>query len=259
MRQFWSKIILFYHIQKFNFSIWVRCKFLKFNDDEFKILATETTNAVSDIVMSQAPVIGSIVARLNATGDRIKQQQINAFLENFVSALLKIEKNQINWTRFESIDFYFMMNSVTERVHHTKAKEKLYRFQEILINDLKTSYYSDFKETFLDLILRLNEDQIEILREFQKVNSEFGPLLRERHDIDGQQEQQRLRRQKILKPEDFRFDLNLYSFYIQDLISKSLIYDDGMGRYGTGPLKVLDITQFGIEFLKFIENTDAKE
>jgi hypothetical protein len=137
----------------------VKCKLLKLDDNEIEILTNETTNAVTDSLISLTPVIGPIVIRLNETGQRIEQQQINVFLKNFVSALMKIKKDEINWTRFKSDDFYFMIHSVTERVHHTTVKEKIHRFREILIKDLKATYYSDFKETYLDLILRLNEDQ----------------------------------------------------------------------------------------------------
>ncbi|MDO9035042.1 MAG: hypothetical protein Q7U51_07560 [Methanoregula sp.] len=259
MGQFWSRIIIQYHIQKFNFNIWFRCKFLKLNDEEIKIITNETTSAVSDIVISQAPFIGPIAVRINDTGERVRQQHINAFLEKFVSTLMKIERSEIDWTRFTSKDFYFMIHSVTERVHHTTAKEKIHRFQEILIKDLKTTYNSDFKETYLDLILRLNEEQIKILRAFQKLHNDHGPILRHESADEKEKEHQRIRIQKIPKAEDFVFDRELYSFYIQDLTSKSLLYDDGMGRFGTGPFTIIDITKFGLEFLNFIEYTDVEE
>ncbi|MFA6332834.1 MAG: hypothetical protein WCX22_07780 [Methanoregula sp.] len=259
MNHLWSRLIILYHRKKFNFDIWVRCKFLKLNDDEIKIFTTETTSAVFDIVVSQAPVIGPIAVRLSETGERIRQQQINTFLENFVSALMKIDRDQINWTRFKSDDYYFMIHSVTERVHHTTAKEKIIRFREILIKDLQTTYHSDFKETYLDLILRLNEDQIKILRTFRTQYNEYGPFIRDESPSDEQNEQIRLKYESLPKEKDFQFNHDLYFFYILDMISKSLLYDDGMGRFGTGALEIIDITQFGLEFLKFIEDTDLEE
>ena len=44
-----------------------------------------------------------------------------------------------------------------------------------------------------------------------------------------------------------------YFFYVQDLISKSLLYDSGIGGGGTSPFEILSITDFGERFINFIE------
>jgi len=51
----------------------------------------------------------------------------------------------------------------------------------------------------------------------------------------------------------------LYKFYIQDLISKSLLYDDGIGMLGVSSLKMIEITEFGISFLNYIETAKVED
>jgi hypothetical protein len=106
--------------------------------------------------------------------------------------------------------------------------KKKKRFKEILIKDLKTIYKSDFKETFLDLILRLNEDQIRILQAFSLLKAP-------------------------LNAEEFQMDEDLYRFYLQDLNSKSLLYNDALSFDKHRPVIYTYITPFGREFLKFLE------
>lgn len=45
-----------------------------------------------------------------------------------------------------------------------------------------------------------------------------------------------------------------YLYYVQDLISKSLLYDSGIGGIGTTPFEILSITDFGERFLEFIKD-----
>jgi len=51
------------------------------------------------------------------------------------------------------------------------------------------------------------------------------------------------------------FDEAKYLFYVQDLVSKSLLYDEIVALFGGGtkPYTNLRITPFGEEFLGFIE------
>ncbi|MFA7206419.1 MAG: hypothetical protein WC102_08830, partial [Saccharofermentanales bacterium] len=53
------------------------------------------------------------------------------------------------------------------------------------------------------------------------------------------------------------FDESKYLFYVQDLVSKSLLYDENILLFDGGgkPYTNLKITPFGEEFLRFIEGS----
>ncbi len=254
-----SRFLLFYHRKIFDFKMWVRLKFLKMSDEDLDLWIEESGNAMTDIALSNTLVIGPTIARISIMQENVRQQQENKFWEEFCFALTQVDKTKINWTRYKSKDFILLMASVIERAHQTTAKEKLHRFQDILIKDLQITYHSDFKDTFLDLILRLNEDQIKILYSFKKTYDKYGPFLREGPDGKENQTIEREKVQNVPKAEEFKFNRELYLFYLQDLISKSLLFDDGMGRAYTGPFKVVGITEYGLEFLKFIETNNDDE
>jgi hypothetical protein len=196
--------------------------------DKVDAYVNEFAKATRDLVISKVPVAGPAVVRfLEAIEKANLQIKIN-FLEEFISELKGVDKNEINWDHLDSVEFLVMFNSVLERIRYTTAEEKKKRFKEILIKDLKTTYKSDFKETFLDLILRLNEDQIRILQAF---NTLKAPL----------------------NAEVFQMDEDLYRFYLQDLTSKALLHDDAMSFAKRRPVIYTYLTPFGREFLKFLE------
>jgi len=229
------------------------------NEKNIDLTGNEIAKIIRDSVVEQIPVVGSATVKFFTLQERKRHERIISIFENLLSSLAGIDQSEINWEYVKSEDFNPMLGSVIDRLQYTTAKEKIHRFREILIKDLKTTYYSDFKETYLDLILRLNEDQIKILRAFQKLNVDLGSFSRNESADEKEKERERLKIQRIPKAEDFGLNRDLYLFYIQDLISKSLLYDEGMGRFSTGPFKIIEITQFGLEFLKFIENTDIDD
>ena len=196
--------------------------------DKVNIYGNEFAKAIRDSLISKIPVAGSAAVRFLEAYEKANLQIKINFLEEFISELKGVDKNEINWDHLDSVEFLVMFNSVLERIRYTTAEEKKKRFKEILIKDLKTTYKSDFKETFLDLILRLNEDQIRILQAF---NTLKPPL----------------------NAEVFQMDENLYSFYLQDLNSKALLNDDAMSIDKRRPVIFTYITPFGREFLKFLE------
>ncbi|WP_432632643.1 hypothetical protein, partial [Brachyspira sp.] len=49
-----------------------------------------------------------------------------------------------------------------------------------------------------------------------------------------------------------------YKFYTQNLISKSLLYDDGMNRLGARPFDIVKLTNFGKGLLDFILTNNYK-
>lgn len=196
--------------------------------DKIDTYGNEFAKAIRDIIISKVPIAGSAAVRFIEAYEKANLQIRINFFEEFISELQGVDKNEINWSHLNSEEFLVMFNSVLERIRYTTAEEKKKRFKEILIKDLKMTYKSDFKETFLDLILRLNEDQIRILQAF---NTLKAPL----------------------NAEVFQMDEDLYRFYLQDLNSKALLHDDSLSFDKHRPVIYTNITPFGREFLKFLE------
>ena len=62
------------------------------------------------------------------------------------------------------------------------------------------------------------------------------------------------RYQKELVPEKFGISEDELKFFLQNLLSKGLLRDDGVGAIGTEPIEIMSITRLGLKFLDFIKS-----
>lgn len=204
-----------------------------------KIIIQEVGISIAKGVMGGIPFVGTALNEVIFDGrGRVKQERINSFILELTKYMKEVTENQINYEYIKSDEFGDIFESIMKRVVYNKCTEKMHRFKTILVGNMINPSYTDYSETFLDIVAKINEKQIEILDIYREVEE------------DNQISTDKAYR----KPEYYNLDKSTYNFYVQDLISKSLLVDDGMGRIGTGSLQILKITQFGIEFLKFIKS-----
>ena len=60
--------------------------------------------------------------------------------------------------------------------------------------------------------------------------------------------------EKICVAEKFGIPKDELKFFLQNLLSKGLLRDDGVGTLGTGTTEVMSITSLGLKFLDFIKS-----
>ena len=224
-------------------------------DEDSKIQLEQAAISVKNAVFSNIPVVGSILDEvLFEHRSRVKQERLNRFVEEFKKYLRSMGSCDIDQKHLKSEEFGDIFESILRRVVNTASEEKVHRFKKILLNEMEHTYESDFKETFLDIAFRINEDQIQILKHFWNVKdgceSEDNS---EQRVVDGEGAETSLKYKANL----LGFDEAMYLFYVQDLISKSLLLDEAIALFGgrTKPYINLRITPFGEEFLRFIEGS----
>ena len=54
-------------------------------------------------------------------------------------------------------------------------------------------------------------------------------------------------------PEKFNMTNDEMKFFLQNLLSKGLLRDDGVGAIGTGPVEIMAVSNLGLKFLDFIK------
>jgi hypothetical protein len=196
---------------------------------------------------------------------RIAQRRINEFVESFLSYLNEIGVN-LNEDVITSDEFNDIYMSIIRRVADIKSEHKLRIFREILAANGVSMYQSDFRETFLDMVTKLDFLEIEILKLFENtgrsgsmdiVKGSAGTVVTLTTDSHKEKIIEKIQQES---PHFSSLEAHgKYEFYICDLISKALLIDTktvgatlkDIGREG---LKFLYITDFGKEFLKFIRN-----
>lgn len=227
---------------------------------------------------------------------QVKQARINKFADLLKEYFESTDEAEVNFDQLKSEDFGDIFESIIRRVALNKSDKKLIRFKEILLNHLNCeTEYSDQTENFLDVVSRLNESQISILIFHNKLTINLheinGLLPKLRSDISEnkimlEKEKELLRKgranysskyekiitqkeqelsdsesllkdyKKFREAEFYKLNQKQYSVLIQDLISKGLLYDAGIGSMDFRAFEILGITEYGQEFLNFIK---AKE
>lgn len=221
---------------------------------------------------------------------RIKQERVNSFVESFLQHL---EKNKIDIKTLDPENFGETFEAILSRVSRTKSKEKIIRFKDVLNKAVANCDDIEISDTYLDLINELSEKEIEILdihydllngsselliridgtkSELKTINEEIkkhqteyvgsGPSLpslkKKKKALVAELKRKSNKFQEFQKYRNgnyYGIKQSKFDYYIQNLHSKSLLFDAGIGRVSsTGAFKAMKITEFGIEFLKFIEN-----
>ena len=157
------------------------------NEDKINVVGNELALIIRETLIEQIPIGGSVASKILSLEERIKQKRINSFFEEWIAYLLKIDKTKIDWERLSRPEFIDSIISVSHRVYQTSSKEKLQRFKLILTGELIKGNISktEFKDTFLDILLRINEDQINVLKAYKKIHDEKIGMLDERCPISG--------------------------------------------------------------------------
>ena len=222
-------------------------------DEDSKIQLKQAAISAKNVIFSNIPFFGTILDEvLFEYRSRVKQERLNRFVEEFERYVRSMRSCEVDQKYLKSEEFGDIFESILRRVVHTASEEKMHRFKKILLNEMAHTYTSDFKETFLDIVSRINEDQILILNHFREVQDRESEGNSDQRVVDGEGAKVSLK----YKGNFLEVDEAEYLFYVQDLVSKSLLCDKYVGVYGGAkPYTNLGITPFGEEFLKFIEGS----
>jgi|BioPla2DNA2_1021312.scaffolds.fasta_scaffold08653_3 hypothetical protein len=214
-------------------------------------------SSFGEALLSRTPGVGLLSDTFFRYRDRIKQERMYSLLEELKKNIDAMDPRGFNLEYLRSEEFSDILESILWRVVNTASEEKVHRFKMILLNEMKHTYESDFKETFLDIAFRINEDQILILNHFREVKGSEPESNPERGVIKSEDAGDEGARASLNRKRDLLgFDESKYLFYVQDLVSKSLLYDEYVGVFGGAkPYTNLRITPFGEEFLGFIEGS----
>jgi len=216
-------------------------------------------SAFGEALVSRVPGgVGLLADAFIRYRNLIKQERVCDLLEELKKDIESTDPHEFDQEYLRSEEFSDILESILWRVVNTASEEKVHRFKMILLNEMKHTYESDFKETFLDIAFRINEDQILILDHFREIRNSESESSSERgiiqsEDAGGEGARASLNRERDL----LGFDESKYLFYVQDLVSKSLLYDENILLFDGGgkPYTNLKITPFGEEFLRFIEGS----
>lgn len=188
---------------------------------------------------------------------RIKQKRMENFVNSLAQEIKTIKEESINFEYLQSDEFIDFFESIIFKVLKIKSQSKVDRFRKILIDQIQTPKNTDYHELFLEIAYTLDDNQIEILSTHMKykdirLQSQFlietGQILNENEYTGTPHEMPEFREANYYNIEESEFN-----FYLQDMFSKSLLLDTGVGGFGGGSMfKLMEVTELGKRFLDFI-------
>lgn len=198
---------------------------------------------------------------------RIAQKRINNFVDGFIQYIEDMG-TPIDEDVLTSENFNDMYVSIIRHVIECKSQYKIDIFKRILESNLRINYESDFRDTFLELVNKLDYMEFEILKMFKDSGRSGSMDIPEGTDgCVSTTTSMSCRKAIISRIKECNTEMNTleavekYEFYICDLISKSLLVDSktvgntyrDLNKEG---LTYLYITVFGKEFLRFVQMYD---
>ncbi len=244
-------------------------------------------------VFSNVPFAGTLLNEIFFDyRSRVKQERLNLFLEGFINYLEAGDLMEITENLLLTEDFGDLFESVIRRVTQTSSEERLQMFKNVLAGYITEPQKNDYQDTFLDIIDRINATQIQILKAHNLIKEDIRKLLRQReyynqelgrlnselanekrlmnegktHDyyektkeIMGLNQYMNENKEEIeqdteiRKPSHYEIKEGEYLFLLQDLASKGLLMDVGIGALDTKPFDKMAITDFGKAFLDYVQ------
>lgn len=255
-------------------------------------------------IVGQIPIVGPAFNEiLYDYRARIKQNRLNSFVELLYDYFSKIDSDEINLESLTTEEFTDFFEMIIRKAAETKSKDRLEKLKQVLVNEIISPYKGDFKETFVNIVLMLQNKQIEILKCHSLIPSEVvelrgkidmidlsSTLNPEKFDFDMDFMNEKndeyllnkeIKRQKLeesemaserekegllieiekyaqyRKPEFYKLSKTEFTFFVQDMISKALMYDSGIGsHFDSKPMVEFSITEYGKEFLSFLNQPE---
>ena len=176
---------------------------------------------------------------------RLKQERLRKFVDELDGILRTLEVDKVDAAYIRSEDFVDFLEDVLIRAARTKADEKRKKLAAVLAGRFQSGRGTRFDDRFLDLLLSLSDLQVRILAEHLRATREREKSKKDASDANGKHRQ----------PSFYDVAGSEYLFLVQDLIAKALLYDEGMNRLDARPFQIVEITEFGREFIRFLEES----
>lgn len=201
-----------------------------------KTYVMKSTESVVRSLLGAVPCVGTLLNEaIFDLSARLKQERLEKFVAELAGILQTLESDKIDTAYIKSEEFVDFLEDVLIRAAKIRAEEKRRKLAAVLAGRLQHAKSTPFDDHFLDLVLSLTEIQVRILNEHLRATDESN---------------------EHRQPSYYGLSDSKYRFFVQDLISKALIYDDVMTRFGDSQL--LKLTELGRAFIQFLKKNTAQ-
>lgn len=236
------------------------------NIEKANSVSKEFTIGIIKGAIGTIPVFGGYLneALFDIRG-RIKQTRFEKFVKSLEEQLALLSENNINQAFLQTEEFSDILENIFNKVVLTQSKEKTEIYRNMLVHSIDMSKIEilDITTFFLEIVNNLSEQELILLKslrhkytsslltnELEDFVNETNPEAKYLHEVKSYQVNYAYEKIFGLNKIDFRL-------CFESLISKSLVYDDGLGGIGGGELRSkIGLTHLGHRLIEFILKID---
>jgi hypothetical protein len=175
---------------------------------------------------------------------RLKQDRLNSFFVDVAADVRKLSEDALDREHLKSEEFSDLIEDICVRVARTRAAHRRDEFRKLLLDAFRGKRQPDLGPLFLDLLERITEDELNVLRTFVAFD-------------DGRREREQNGRKVEMGPIDYAakpwgLDQAATKTVLTALVSKGLAVDISHGYWGGKPLDRVVPTELGVAFHKWL-------
>ncbi len=185
------------------------------------------------------PIGGAIdyIATMPAT--RFHQERVEHFISEANLQLEKLEE----LPQLDEEFIHDLLFATIDEVKKTRSNEKIERFAQIFSGSLKAQHTWDDVELLIHLTADLNDNHIRILKTCSDSEGHSGGA--DKGGVMVSREMKSTAELPVLLHEFPDLEESRLKMHCNDLISRGLLMDIGIGRLSTGALEMLQISDLG--------------
>jgi hypothetical protein len=132
-------------------------------------LLKETGTSALKGAIGAVPFVGTALNEMIfETRNRLKQNRINHFIENFSNYLSDFSETDVDFKQVQSDEFGDLFEEIILKVSKTHSTAKLEAFKCLLGNQITKPRNIDYAELMIDIVSSLQEKQITILKGYSE-------------------------------------------------------------------------------------------
>lgn len=184
---------------------------------------------------------------------RIKQQRFTEFVDELSVRLNTLEENAIDENLIRSEEFGDILENILKEITKKKMHQNLSILAAITVSSMEDARVLEnpLVNTFIDAIADLTPAELAViqkLRPFNKANQE--KVLKGEKELEFKLD--------YTNANVMGLDKTLFRATFDSLLSKGIVIDDTIGRWGGGQRDFIKPSQFGVELFKFLDEIESK-
>jgi hypothetical protein len=124
--------------------------------------------------------------------------------------------------------------------NRSDAKRKI--FKDLLLSTIEGRRSVDLSKSFINILGDMTDQEMFLFAKFYLINQ--GAT-----DPSTVEKKRKFDKERV---EQMGYEYKEFLIMVQNMIGKGILFDDGVGRYGTRPYEIVRISTLGVAFYDYV-------